>query len=85
MLRQRYPHGHRGRTYIHLHAGAWDIYVLTKLFPKWKQSHAQNHAEMQGVGAEYPTGGEGGGGGIDRSFFVFLKPFIEDHFPTHHF
>ena len=27
----------------------------------------------------------GGGGGIDPSFFVFLKPFIEDLFPTHHF
>ena len=53
-----------------------------------------NHAEMQGVGGVVSHTGwgvptqEGGavcGGWLDRSFFVFLKLFIEDHFPTHHF
>lgn len=29
------------------------------------------------------TGWGGGGGWLDRSFFAFLKPFIEDHFHTH--
>ena len=36
-----------------------------------------------GWGVGYYPHRMGGGGWIDRSFFVFLKLFIEDHFHTH--
>ena len=55
------------------------LWVTPRLF--------HHHAEMQSVGGVgYPTQSEGQGGGrwwVDLVFRVFLKPYIEDPFPTH--
>lgn len=48
-----------------------------------------HHAEMQSVGGGgVPThgyDGQGGGGWLVPVFCMFLKPYREDLFPTHHF
>lgn len=68
MLRKRYPHGLPRRTYIYLHIPTWGRCVC---------------GCGCGTGGHRAGGAVGGGGWLDRVFLVFLKPPIEDHFPTH--